>query len=51
LQCPTGVRVEPLHEVAPQMVLVEAFRHAPAPLQVPLKPQGGLAGQPLCGSI
>jgi hypothetical protein len=50
-QCPTGVKVEPVQEVAPQLVVVEALRHAPAPLQVPLKPQGGLAVQPLCGSI
>jgi hypothetical protein len=32
-------------------VPVGVDRHAPAPSQVPLKPQGGAAAQPPCGSI
>jgi hypothetical protein len=51
LQLPTGVNVWPLHEAAPQLVVAGAFRQAPLPSQRPVKPQGGLAGQPPCGSI
>ena len=51
LQCPIGVKVEPLQLTDPQLVPLCAFLQAPVPSQVPLKPQGGLAVQPPCGSI
>jgi hypothetical protein len=35
----------------PQAVPAGIGRQAPAPSQVPLKPQGGVAAQPPCGSI
>jgi hypothetical protein len=44
------VYIEPVHVAAPQLVLVGARRHAPAPSQVPLNPQGGLGPQPPWGS-
>lgn len=50
MQKPTGVRVPPAHEAVPHDVAAEAFWHAPAPSQVPTKPQGGLAAQRPCGS-
>ena len=50
VQCEMGVKVDPLHEATPQGVLTLACSHAPAPLQLPVLPQGGLAGQPACGS-
>ena len=46
LQFDTGVKVEPVHDGVPQDTDVEACVHAPAPLQTPVLPQGGLAGQP-----
>jgi hypothetical protein len=51
LQWPAGVSVDPLHEVVPQLVVTAALRQAPLPSHRPLKPQGGLAAQPPCGSI
>ena len=48
---PTGVTVEPLQDCAPQLVPAGTDRHAPAPSQVPLNPQGGLGTQPPCVSI
>ena len=48
---PAGVSVAPLHEAAPQAVPADIARQAPAPSQVPLNPQGGVAAQPPCGSI
>jgi hypothetical protein len=50
VQCETGVYVEPLHEAAPHATPVPACAHAPAPLQAPVSPQGGLGAQPPCGS-
>jgi hypothetical protein len=44
------VAVDPVQVGAPQLVPALAFRHAPAPLQVPSNPQGGLAGQSWWGS-
>jgi hypothetical protein len=40
-----------LHEATPQALPAGVDRHAPAPSQVPLKPQGGAAVQPPCGSM
>ena len=51
LQLPAGVEVDPLHDAAPQIVPAGIDRHAPVPSHRPLKPQGGAAGQPPCGSI
>jgi hypothetical protein len=51
LQLPTGVNVWPLHAAAPQLVVTGALRQAPLPSHTPMKPQGGLAAQPPCGSI
>jgi hypothetical protein len=51
LQLPTGVKVEPLHEAVPQLVVVGALLHAPLPSHLPLNPQGGFGVQPPCGSI
>jgi hypothetical protein len=51
LQFPTGVNVDPPQEAAPQLVVAAAFRQAPLPSHVPLKPHGGLAAQPPCGSM
>jgi hypothetical protein len=50
-QLPTGVKVDPLHDAVPQLVPAVIGRHAPAPSQVPLNPQGGAAAHPPCGSI
>jgi hypothetical protein len=44
-QCETGVKVDPEQEAVPQATLVELSWHAPAPSQVPVLPQGGLAVQ------
>jgi hypothetical protein len=43
---PSGVAIEVvvLQEAVPQLTLVAACVQAPAPLQVPVFPQGGLAG-------
>jgi hypothetical protein len=44
--------VVPLHdEPRPQLWVVGACVQAPEPLQVPVFPQGGLAGQSPCGSV
>jgi hypothetical protein len=43
-QCETGVKVIPLQEAVPQGALVAASWQAPAPLQAPVLPQGGVAG-------
>jgi hypothetical protein len=51
LQLPTGVKVDPLHEAVPQLVVAAALRQAPVPSQRPVNPQGGAAVQPPCGSI
>src|SRR4051794_15849286 len=45
-----GVYIDPEHEAAPQLTLAPACSHAPAPLHAPVLPQGGLAGQRVCGS-
>ncbi len=46
-----GWWVVPLHDSArPQATVFAACVQAPAPLQVPVLPQGGLAAQPPCGS-
>ncbi len=37
--------VDPLQLAVPQLVPALLLRQAPAPLQVPSKPQGGLAAQ------
>ena len=50
VQCETGVKVEPEHEAAPHETLVLPCSHAPAPLQLPVLPQGGFGAQPSCGS-
>ena len=50
-QLPVLVAVPAVHEGAPQLVAAAADRQAPAPLQVPSKPQGGAAVQPPCGSF
>jgi hypothetical protein len=50
VQCETGVYVEPVHDAVPQDTLALACSQAPAPLQFPVLPQGGLAAQPPCGS-
>ena len=50
-QAPAGVAVDPLHDAVPQAVPAAMKRQAPAPLQVPLVPQGGAGAQPPCGSI
>jgi hypothetical protein len=51
LQLPTDVKVDPLHEAAPQLVVVAALRQAPLPSHLPVNPQGGVGVQPPCGSI
>ena len=51
LQLPTAVKVDPLQEAAPQLVVAGAFLQAPLPSHFPVKPHGGLAWQPPCGSI
>jgi hypothetical protein len=50
VQWETGVAVVPVHEGAPQLVPAPACSQAPAPLQLPVLPQGGLAAQRACGS-
>jgi hypothetical protein len=50
LQKPSGVSIAFAHVAVPHDVVVEAFSHAPAPSQVPTKPQGGLGVQRMCGS-
>jgi hypothetical protein len=47
LQLDTGVYVDPVHEAVPQLTAVDACVQAPAPLQTPVLPQGGLGVQPL----
>jgi hypothetical protein len=50
VQWETGVKVDTAHEAAPQAAPTPACWQAPAPLQLPVLPQGGFAGQPVCGS-
>jgi hypothetical protein len=45
LQREIGVAVDPVHDCVPHDTVVAASWHAPAPLQAPVLPQGGLAGQ------
>ena len=47
LQRDTGVSVDPEHVCVPHDTVVAASAHAPAPLQAPVLPQGGLATQRL----
>jgi len=49
-QVPAGVVVDPLQLALPQLAPALALRQAPAPLQVPSNPQGGLGAQRACGS-
>ena len=46
-----GVYVETEQDGVPHATLALACSHAPAPLQLPVLPQGGLAAQPPWGSI
>jgi hypothetical protein len=48
---PIGVPVEPLQAATPHTVPAAIDRQTPLPSHVPLKPQGGVNGQPPCGSI
>jgi hypothetical protein len=48
---PAFVKVDPLHEAVPQLVVAGAFAQMPLPSQRPVNPQGGLGAQPPCGSI
>jgi hypothetical protein len=50
-QVPIGVNVEPEHEALPHDVDVEASAHAPAPLHLPVRPQGGAGVQRPAGSL
>ena len=50
VQCETGEKVEPVHEAVPQGVLTPSCWQAPAPLQLPVLPQGAFGVQPPCGS-
>jgi hypothetical protein len=50
LQWEIGVKVDPLQLWVPQEVAVPASWHAPAPLQAPVLPQGGLVAHRPCGS-
>jgi hypothetical protein len=45
-----GVKVDPAQEAVPQETPVDACWQAPAPLQAPVLPQGGLAAHRLWGS-
>ena len=45
------MKIDPLHEAVPQLVVVGAFAQLPFPSQRPVNPQGGLGVQPPCGSI
>jgi hypothetical protein len=45
-----AVNVEPEHDAAPHETVAEACRQAPAPLQAPVLPHGGLGAQPPRGS-
>jgi hypothetical protein len=50
VQCEIAVYVEPEHEAVPHATLVLACSQAPAPLQLPVLPQGAFGVQPPCGS-
>lgn len=50
LQCEMGVYVEPEHDTVPHATPVPATWHAPAPLQAPVLPHGGLGAHSPCGS-
>lgn len=47
LQLETGVKVDPVHDGVPHDTDVAACVQAPAPLQTPVLPHGGLGAQPL----
>jgi hypothetical protein len=49
-QAPIPLLDDPVQLAVPQLAPALVFRQAPAPLQVPSKPQGGLAAQRWCGS-
>ena len=51
VQCDSGVNVEPVHDAVPHATVAAACRQAPAPLQAPVLPHGGLAAQPPRGSV
>jgi hypothetical protein len=51
LQWEMGVNVVPEHDCVPHDTDVAACWQAPAPLQAPVLPQGGFAGQRLSGSL
>ena len=50
LQCEIGVYVDPEHDGVPQATPVPETWQAPAPLQAPVLPQGGLGAHRPCGS-
>jgi len=50
LQCEIGVEVVPVHDAIPHATPVPETWHAPAPLQAPVLPHGGLSEQRPCGS-
>jgi hypothetical protein len=50
LQKPSAVSNALAHEVVPHDVAADAFRQAPEPSHVPMKPQGGAGAQRPCGS-
>jgi hypothetical protein len=45
LQCDSGVNVDPVHDCVPHEAVVGASWQPPAPLHMPVLPQGGLAAQ------
>jgi hypothetical protein len=51
LQCEIGVYVDPLQDAVPHETVVAACWQAPAPLQLPVLPQGGLAAHSPWGSV
>jgi hypothetical protein len=46
VQCETGVYVDAEQDAVPHATLALACSHAPAPLQLPVLPQGCWGGQP-----
>jgi len=44
-QCDVGVNVEPLHDCEPHDTVAAAIWQAPAPLHMPVSPQGGFGVQ------
>jgi hypothetical protein len=45
------MKVDPLQEATPQLLVAAAFWQAPLPSHLPLNPQGGVGAQPPCGSM